>query len=85
MYVALTIFFLILLLLFIFYGWGIVMRRSGDEKSPGGEKCAICREKYSKDLLVEREIGDYKILYFCGDCIHKLVNDLKKPELPHHQ
>lgn len=72
MYVALSILFLILLLLFIFYGWGIVMRRSGEGDGNSGQKCSICRKYFPKDRLVEREIGDYKILYFCTDCIKSL-------------
>jgi hypothetical protein len=61
------------------------MRRSGEGGSNAGDKCSICREQFSKDMLVEREIGDYKLLYFCGDCIQGLSSDAEKLHTHDHQ
>lgn len=85
MYVTLSILFLILLLLFIAYGWGIIMRRTGQTGSDGGEKCSICRQRFQKNLLIEREIGDYKLLYFCGRCIKNLSEDARQLHEYDHQ
>jgi hypothetical protein len=76
MYVALAIVFLIALLLFIFYGWGIVMRRTGRKDGVPTEKCSICRREIERSRLIEREVGDYKLYYFCPDCIESLKSDL---------
>ena len=40
------------------------------------EKCTVCRKKFDKSLLVERQIGDYKLLFFCRECVLKLYADL---------
>jgi hypothetical protein len=85
MYVTLSIFFLILLLLFILYGWGIIMRRSGEEGTGPEDKCSICRKRFLKSDLVEREIGDYRLLYFCNECIQSLSTDARKLHTSDHQ
>jgi len=82
MYVTLTILFLILLLLFVFYGWGLIIRRSGQRDDESGEKCSLCRQRFPLESLVEREIGDYKLLHFCTGCIDELSRDAKN--LPTH-
>jgi uncharacterized membrane protein len=76
MYVALTVFFLLLIVLFIFYGWGIVMRRSSRTGEESKVQCSVCRNKYPAGELVSREIGDYKLMYFCGACIKGLSEEL---------
>ena len=78
MYVTLSIIFLIGLVLFILYGWGIIMRRSGNGAEKEELKCALCRKQYPKESLVEREIGDYKLLHFCNECIQNLYDDTRK-------
>ncbi len=58
-------------------GYKAVIRGSG-AVSPAEprEKCAVCRESLPKAELVERQIGDYKLLYFCRDCITRLASDI---------
>jgi len=85
MYVILTITFLLLLVLFVFYGWGIVMRRSDNGSTITGDRCSLCREHYPKELLIEREIGDYKVYFFCHECIEQLVNDARRMITSDHQ
>jgi len=85
MYVTLTIVFLILLLLFVFYGWGLIMRRSGQTDDQEGEKCSLCRGQFPKDTLIEREVGDFKLFYFCIECIKGLANDAKQLSDHSHQ
>ena len=46
----------------------------GDELNV--EKCSICRRKSDKRQLILRQIGDYKLLYFCKDCVLQLYADL---------
>jgi hypothetical protein len=40
------------------------------------ERCAICRKKFEKNEMILRQIGDYKLLYFCRECVMKLYADL---------
>jgi len=49
-----------------------------DSRAEGTEKCAICRRPYVKEEMVERQIGDYRLLYFCAACITALSSDLRE-------
>lgn len=71
----LSIAFVLFLLAAILYGFGIVMPRppAGDELQT--EQCTLCRKRFPKPRLVERQIGDSRLLYFCSDCIRSLLND----------
>jgi hypothetical protein len=40
------------------------------------ERCSICRVKFDKNELLLRQVGDYKLLYFCKECVLKLFADL---------
>ncbi len=51
--------------------------RPGDGSAPpDAERCALCRQRFSKSDLVLRQVGDYKLLYFCRECVLKLYADL---------
>ncbi len=69
----LTIGFVLLLLGAALYGFGIVMRRPPTQEELETESCTLCRQRINKEKLVERQIGDYKVLFFCSDCIEKLA------------
>ena len=58
-------------------GYKVVIRGSGAVSAPEAqEKCAVCRKSSPKAELVERQIGDYKLIYFCGSCITRLGSDI---------
>ena len=71
----LAIVFVASLLAAVFYGFGIVMRRPPTKEELQTEKCSICTAKFPKESLVERQIGDYKLLWFCRDCVLQLHKD----------
>jgi hypothetical protein len=74
---VLAVSFLILVGFVVFVGYKTVIRRnSPTEEELATEKCAICRERIAKELMVERQILDYKLLYFCRKCILDLYHDL---------
>ena len=74
---VLAIAFLCLIGFVAFIGYQTVIKRNPAVKEEvPTEKCAICRERIAKALLVERQIGDYKLLYFCRKCILGLSRDL---------
>jgi hypothetical protein len=74
----LAVLFLLMLVAIIFYGYGFIMKSSKPEGEENIERCAICRAKYDKRQLIEREIGDSKLLYFCKSCIIRLYDDVSK-------
>ena len=73
---VLAIAFLILIGFVAFIGYKTVFRRGPGEIPANSEKCSICRERFDKQLLIERQILDYKLLYFCRTCVLSLHHDL---------
>ncbi|HLF14109.1 MAG TPA: hypothetical protein VI932_04400 [Bacteroidota bacterium] len=58
-------------------GYRAVIRGSGGPRvAEESEKCAICRLPSGKTEMVERQIGDYKLLYFCRTCIVRLAEEI---------
>jgi len=59
------------------FGYRAVIR-SGESSTltEGTEKCTICRRPFRKEEMVERQIGDYRLMYFCASCIGGLSSDL---------
>ncbi|MBI4547481.1 MAG: hypothetical protein HY707_05855 [Ignavibacteriae bacterium] len=72
----LAIVFLLLIVVAAFVGYKTVMQRGTSPEEMNLEKCSICREKFEKSQLILRQIGDYKLLYFCRKCVLSLYGDL---------
>ncbi len=78
MITTLAILFLLLLVGLVLYGFGIVMRRAPTDHELQTEKCSLCLQRFPKSELLERQIGDYKLMFFCERCIKTLQVDLEK-------
>lgn len=78
MLTTLAVIFVVLLLASIFYGFSIVMRRTPTSSELATERCTLCRKRFDKHILVEREAGDTKVLYFCPDCINGLADEASR-------
>jgi len=70
--------FVLLLVLIIFYGLGIVFRTPRSEQELSMEKCSLCRNEFQKSDLIEREVGDSRVYYFCDSCIRSLASELDR-------
>ena len=70
--------FVLLLVLIIFYGLGIVFRSPRSDQDLSMEKCSLCSKEFDKSELIEREVGDSRVYYFCGSCIRSLASDLDR-------
>ncbi|MBI1807183.1 MAG: hypothetical protein HYR76_09055 [Ignavibacteria bacterium] len=68
--------FLFALVLTAFFGYKYLGKKTTAPENINNEKCSICRQKFEKKMLIERQIGDYKLLYFCRECIVRLYADL---------
>jgi hypothetical protein len=68
--------FIALILFIALIGFKTVIKQERAPEDLNTEKCSICREKFNTSMLVERQIGDYKLLFFCQACITKLHNEL---------
>jgi hypothetical protein len=81
MLTTLAIVFVLLLIGAIFYGVGIVMRRPPTVEELRTEKCSLCGNKFPKEELVERQIGDYKLYFFCASCIMGLHEEVQERDI----
>jgi hypothetical protein len=68
--------FITLVLLLALFGIRSALKRQPSQADLNIEKCSVCRQKVNKAILIERQIGDYKLLYFCPSCIAELHNEM---------
>jgi hypothetical protein len=73
---VLAIVFLLVLLAVALVGFKAIIARGKAPQDLNSERCSICRISFPKAQLIEREIGDYKLMYFCSSCITKLHAEL---------
>lgn len=82
MVTILAILFVLLLIGTVLYGFGIIMRRPPTEEELKTEKCSLCGQRFPKEEMIERQVGDYRLLYFCASCISGLHQELHEKEIP---
>jgi predicted SprT family Zn-dependent metalloprotease len=73
---VLAVVFLLIVLLVAVFGFRTVIKKGHSSSDPNTERCSLCRQQFPKTQLIERQVGDYRLMYFCGSCIVKLHNDL---------
>jgi hypothetical protein len=73
---VLAVAFLIIIGFIAFIGYKAFIQRAPSAEEQAMEKCSICRRKFDKEELLLRTVGDYKLLFFCRDCIVHLYADL---------
>ena len=74
---VLAVAFLLMMLAIAFLGYRFVIRKGSAPAELPTERCAICRNTFNKSELILRQIGDYKLLYFCRSCIESLNSESK--------
>ncbi|HUL43048.1 MAG TPA: hypothetical protein VLY03_01690 [Bacteroidota bacterium] len=67
--------FLGIVLLIAFFGFKILGKKSTTPGAEEMERCSICRGEFPKEKLIIRQVGDYKLLHFCRNCILGLYAD----------
>jgi hypothetical protein len=67
--------FLLALVGVIFYGYGFIMKTAKGKGLDDTEQCFLCKTSYDKKELVERAVGDSRLVYFCRSCIRKLSDE----------
>jgi hypothetical protein len=72
----LAVLFLFVIVAVAIVGYKFIITQKNLPQEQNVEKCTLCKRKFDKALLIERMIGDYKLLYFCRECVVKLYADL---------
>ena len=73
----LAVLFLLFMIAITVFGYKMIVTQRSRPEDIDMEKCSICRKKYHKNDLILRTIGDYKVLYFCGECVEGLRTEAK--------
>jgi predicted SprT family Zn-dependent metalloprotease len=73
----LAIVFLLLLLILAYVGQKLLTQKTQSLREANQVQCTICRNTFEKEQLIERQVGDFKILYFCRRCIESLHADVQ--------
>lgn len=71
----LAVVFLILLTAVAFAGFRMFRNEKSQPAGTELQKCSLCLRSFEKSLLIERQVGDYRLLRFCSDCILSLHSD----------
>ena len=62
-------------LAFALYGFGIVVRRPPTVDELQLEHCSLCRLRFPREQLIERQVGDARLFYFCATCVDSLAHE----------
>ena len=68
--------FLVILLLAAILGYKGVIKRGKNPENLNDERCSVCGGQFNKSQLVERQVGDYRLYFFCASCITNLYNEM---------
>jgi hypothetical protein len=68
--------FLALILLIAFIGFKVATQQTGPMEDPNTEKCSLCRTRFHRSVLIERQVGDHKLFFFCPACVRSLHEEL---------
>jgi hypothetical protein len=72
----LAVLFLAVILVISFVGFRAIIRQGKAPEDINKEKCSICRTQFNRSQLIERQVGDYRLLHFCQSCIMSLHNEI---------
>ncbi|HUI11609.1 MAG TPA: hypothetical protein VL221_14845 [Bacteroidota bacterium] len=72
----LALVFLAGVLVIAILGFRTIIRKGPAPDDLNRERCSICREQFNRSLLIERQVGDHRMLYFCQTCVMSLHNEM---------
>jgi len=80
----LALLFLLLMLTVTVLGFRTIMKQGKSPQNAREERCSLCRTLHEKSNLIERQVGDTRLFFFCRGCIEQLHNDsmLRNPSAP---
>jgi hypothetical protein len=72
----LALLFLGTILAVALFGFRAIIRQGRAPEDINRERCSICRTQFNRSQLIERQVGDHKVLHFCQTCIISLHNEV---------
>ncbi len=68
--------FIILVAAMAVFGFRFIIKQGRPVDEINKERCSICRTQLHSSQLIERKVGDYRVYYFCPQCIENLHREL---------
>jgi len=68
--------FIVVVLAIAIFGFKAIIRQGKPVADINMEQCSLCRKQFHKNQLIERQIGDYRLFFFCSSCINELHREL---------
>lgn len=75
---VLAILFILLVLALALFGFNAIIRQGKAPEEINKERCSLCRRVFDKSQMIERQVGDYKLMFFCASCIQELHGELER-------
>jgi hypothetical protein len=72
-----AIVFLVGLLFLVYYGYSVGVKKNVKPGEENLQRCSLCTNKFNRSELVERQVSDSKVYYFCHSCIESLSKELQ--------
>ena len=72
----LAVLFLFLIVLCALLGYRIIGKSGTSPAEAHVEKCSLCLQKFDRNQLILRQVGDYKLFFFCRECVMRLYADM---------
>ena len=72
----LAVLFLAVIIAVALVGFRAIIKQGKLAEDGNKEKCSVCRVQYNRSQLIERQVGDHRILYFCQSCLMSLHNEM---------
>jgi hypothetical protein len=73
---VLALFFILVVLAIAAFGFKAVIKHGKAPEDINKERCSLCKQQFNRSQLIERQVGDYRLYYFCGGCITKMYNEM---------
>jgi hypothetical protein len=72
-----AIVFLVGLIFLIYYGYSVGVKKNVKPGEENLQRCSLCARRFSRSELVERQVGDSRVYYFCPACIESLSLEVR--------
>jgi hypothetical protein len=73
-----AIVFLVGLVFLVYYGYSVGVKKNVKPGEENLQRCSLCTRKFSGSELVERQVGDNRVFYFCHSCIESLSAETQR-------
>ena len=72
-----AIIILVGLILLIYYGYSVGVKKHVKPGEENLQRCSLCLRSFPRDKLIERQVGDSKVLCFCEGCVRDLHKEIE--------